>query len=155
MSEEKETITCPKCGTENKSSDKFCGVCGNILVTNEKEIKQIEVENISKNLKLTENPFVILFQSIAFFLILACSIGVYYAPRMWNATISELNNNSETMFQILDGKIDALAICLFGIAILLSATAIYTVALNSRILNKIEKHFKVMNDRFNNIEMNK
>lgn len=65
MSEEKETIRCPKCGTENSTDDKFCKECG----------KNLSKYIYNKNEKLTKAlMFPTIIEIIAYFILAAIII---------------------------------------------------------------------------------
>lgn len=95
MSEEKETIRCPKCDTENSIDDKFCKECGNSLVITENQI------NVNTWKRPATYPYII---EIIFFLFCSfcawfvCSIQMLdkVIPPEHSATTIE---NAETILQ--------------------------------------------------------
>jgi ribosomal protein L37E len=89
MTEEKETIKCSKCGTENNINDKFCQECGSALSSNSQNYKQIE-----------KMPF--LFPSILEILIfiILSAIITFCSALFFTAYLIDLSTyNKETVFE--------------------------------------------------------
>ncbi len=147
-----ETIKCPKCGTECNNTEKFCGNCGCILTNNAQDLKNNNVNEHSKKSKLGENYITLIFQTLSFFAIIICMFIMFYLPDVWKHIISD--NSDSNVFQLIDYKIDLIALCILGIAIYLSVIAIYIISMNARNLHKMNCMFEIINERFNKLEEN-
>ena len=75
---------------------------------------------------------------------------MFYLPDVWKHIISD--NSDSNVFQLIDYKIDLIALCILGIAIYLSVIAIYIISMNARNLHKMNCMFEIINERFNKLE---
>lgn len=142
MSEEKETIRCPKCGTENSTDDKFCKECGNSLS-----------DNIYKETRTTWKKPPLSFsivEIIAYFILAAIitfCIFIKLYPLLDNCSFNTSTADNNVFQQIYDltgnvgflvEKVGTNLICsliiLFG---LITAFAIWSVFKFNRIERRI------------------
>lgn len=84
MAEEKETIKCPKCGTENSIENTYCENCGQKLDVTKKEIKVQKETNKKVKNPFLETIFFFIFSLVTSVLIILFSMFKFTAFEVWS-----------------------------------------------------------------------